>query len=177
MWNVTEIPLSGPGMASWAWGLLKPQSIIPSSFLPVLAAVPVVVWGVRGPGEAKCAPPAHLLLSLSVRNLRPPACFPQEWTYNWVCEVPVHESWQSLKLDGACVCVCLWGGIYLISLELWQGTGHAKEHLLAGLLIIPEKRRVNGRLSVQRSVKGRIPNLPKSLANPVSPCSLILCIF
>lgn len=26
-------------------------------------------------------------------------------------------------------------------------------------------------------MKGRIPNLPKSLADPVSPCSLILCIF
>lgn len=78
-----------------------------------------------------------------------------------------------------CVCVCAGGGrdIYLISLELWQGAGHAKEHLLAGFLIIPEKRRVNERLSVQRSVKGRIPNLPKSLANPVSPCSIILCIF
>lgn len=26
-------------------------------------------------------------------------------------------------------------------------------------------------------MKGRIPNLPKSLADPVSPRSLILCIF
>lgn len=69
------------------------------------------------------------------------------------------------------------GSICLISLEIWQGTGHAKEHLLAGLLIIPKKRQVNERLSEQRSVKGRNPNLPKSLADPVSPCSLILCIF
>lgn len=68
----------------------------------------------------------------------------------------------------------------MISLKIWQGAGRAKEHLLAGLLIIPKKkkkRQVNERLSEQRSVKGRIPNLPKSLADPVSPCSLILSTF
>lgn len=76
-----------------------------------------------------------------------------------------------------CVGVGGVGSIRLISLEIWQGAGHAKAHLLAGLPIIPKKRRVNERLSEQKSVKRRIPNLPKSLADPVSPCSLILCIF
>lgn len=65
----------------------------------------------------------------------------------------------------------------LISLAIWQRAGHAREHLLAALLLIPKKRRVNEKLSEQRSVKGRIPNLPKSLADPVTPCCLILCIF
>lgn len=94
-------------MSGWAQGSLKPRLIFPSPFLAFLSAVPVIVWGVRGPVEGKRPP--QLPLSLSVKNLRPPVCFPLEWAYNRVCEVPAHESWQSLELDGACVCGVGWG--------------------------------------------------------------------
>lgn len=67
---------------------------------------------------------------------------------------------------------------YIISLEPGPGAGHTKEHSLARLAYYPRKKgSERERLSVWKSVKERIPNLPKSSANPVSPCSLILSIL
>lgn len=69
--------------------------------------------------------------------------------------------------------------LYITSLEPWLGAAHVEELLLAWSACYPQKKMGGGkeRLSVWKSEKERIPNLPKSLANPVSPCSLILSIL
>lgn len=69
--------------------------------------------------------------------------------------------------------------LYITSLEPWLGAAHVLELLLAWSACYPQKNMGGGRerLSVWKSEKERIPNLPKSLANPVSLCSLILSIL
>lgn len=71
------------------------------------------------------------------------------------------------------------GKIYLLynPLEPGPGAGHTKEHSLGRLSYYPRKRGVKeGGCQCER-LKKRIPNLPKSSANPASPCSLILSIL
>lgn len=69
---------------------------------------------------------------------------------------------------------------YIIWLETAPSAGQTKEHSLGRLAYYPhtQKRGVKEEcLSVLSSAKERIPNLPKSSANPVSPCALILSIL
>lgn len=163
-------------MPSRAQGLLKPLSISPSSFLPPLAGG-VIACCSRRPREGKCVS-LNCLWACRWGISDHQCVFHWNELCNWVCEVLAHESWQPPNLDAT---VGQRGEryiFYIISLEPGPGAGHTKEHSLGRLAYYPQKRGVKERgCQCEKSEKERIPNLPKSSANPVSPCSLILSIL
>lgn len=158
-------------MPSWAQGLLTPLSIFSSSFLPLLAGG-VIACSIRRPREGKRVSPNCLRACLW--GISDHQCvFHRNEPCNWVCEVLAHESWQPPNLDAAAG--QSGGRIHLLYNFTWA-LARCRSHrgALVSQIVITHERE---RLSVWKSVKERIPNLPKSLANPVSPCSLILSIL
>lgn len=158
------------GMPSWAQGLLLLLSIFSSSFLPLLAAG-VIACSIRRPREGKCVS-LNCLWACPWGISDHQCVFHQNEPCNWVCEVVAHESWHPPNLEATAGqsgrklhlpysfgwalarCRSLWGAlISLIAYYPWK-KWHERE-----------------RLSVWKSLRERIPNLPKSLANPVSSFS------
>ncbi len=163
-------------MPSWAQGLLKPLSISSSSFLPLLAGG-VIACSIRRPREGKCVS-LDCLWACQWGISDHQCVFHWNEPCNWVFEVLAHESWQPPNLDAA---VGQSGGkMHLLFNFTWAWArcrSYQGALISQTCLLSTKKGSERERLSVWKSVKERIPNLPKSSANPVSPCSLILSIL
>lgn len=165
-------------MPSWAQGLLKPLSISTSSFLPLLAGG-VIACSIRRPREGKCVS-LNCLWACRWGISDHQCVFHWNEPCNWVCEVWAHEGWQPPNLDAA-VGHRVGEKIHLLYNFSWTSWARCRSYqgaLIRQVCLLSRKKgSEREKLSVRKSVKERIPNLPKSSANPVSPCSLILSIL